>query len=154
MPEKERIPNNKTDVSTEELDVLNVQTGLLMSFKEDEKALKSRSEDMDDDAIKFGIRASKREFRELCRRQDEEMEKVLIDTAKSASLHDHTPMSREECMIEEVKRESLAGPDFFSQEESLIEEAKRESLVSTSSMPKEEHVIEEVKRESLACPLP
>ena len=94
MPEKARIPNNETDVSTKELDLLNVQTGLLMSFKKEEKALKPRSEDMDDEAIKFGIRASKREFRELCRRQDEEegMEKALIDTATSASLHDHAHM--------------------------------------------------------------
>eukprot|EP00579_Thalassiosira_antarctica_P007848 CAMPEP_0201897850 /NCGR_PEP_ID=MMETSP0902-20130614/47413_1 /ASSEMBLY_ACC=CAM_ASM_000551 /TAXON_ID=420261 /ORGANISM="Thalassiosira antarctica, Strain CCMP982" /LENGTH=218 /DNA_ID=CAMNT_0048430829 /DNA_START=18 /DNA_END=674 /DNA_ORIENTATION=- len=107
---------------------------------------------MDDEAIKFGIRASKREFRELCRRQDEEekMEKALIDTAKFASLHDHTPMSREECIIEEVKRESLACPPHMTKEKRLIEEVKRESLAAmqaleeSQSLPGENHDIQEV----------
>jgi len=170
--------DDKTDLSTRETNLINVQIGILMSLKKEEN-LKSRDEDnTDDEALEFGIRASKQDFREHCRTQDQEnedekaliehaksvslhiqdeekeKEKAIIEHAKSVSLQNSTHMSKEECIIERVKQESLACPNFILGEYCIIEEAKRESLVPKSSVIMEEQLVEEAKQKSLACPPP
>lgn len=149
--------DGKTDWSARETDMINVQIGILMSLKKEEN-LKSLSEDnTDDEALEFGIRASKQAFQEYCRIDDQEKknERTLIEHAKSVSLQDSTYiMSKEECIFEKTKQESLACSNFILGEDCLIEQVKRESLVPKSFGSMEELLIEEAKQKSLACPPP
>jgi len=70
--EKVRIPRSKKNTISfaKEMEALNTQAGLCLSFKEEKE--KASIRDIDDEAMKLGMRVSKEEFRQLCRRQDED----------------------------------------------------------------------------------
>merc|ERR1712194_342551 len=163
-PGSTRPPKYDTRVSTGEVavpvEVLDVQTGLFSSFNGKEVP-KCPVDNINEEAIKHGIRVSKQEFRELCCREDQK-EEALIDEAKRASLrhYNHICRKREGWIVNEAKRESLACPNLESQEqieieeanqiieEQIIGEAKLESL-HFPPMTKEERLVEEVKVESI-----
>merc|ERR1712194_597264 len=163
-PGSTRPPKYDTRVSTGEVavpvEVLDVQTGLFSSFNGKEVP-KCPVDNINEEAIKHGMRGSKQEFRELCCREDQK-EEALIDEAKRASLrhYNHICRKREGWIVNEAKRESLACPNLESQEqieieeanqiieEQIIGEAKLESL-HFPPMTKEERLVEEVKVESI-----
>ena len=158
------------------MDMLNTQMGILVSFNDKNEARKKPpSPDLDEEAMQFGMRQSREDWQEYCRKLDQanEMEEALLEIkAKSlkydSSICTNTP--EEEQVLEDVKRESLAltsrddyaleearreslttRHDSISEEESsLIEQAKRVSLDPPSSLRIEESLIEDAKRESLS----
>ena len=160
-----------------EMDMLNTQMGILVSFNDKNEARKKPpSPDLDEEAMQFGMRQSREDWQEYCRKLDQanEMEEALLEEIKAKSLkYDSsicTNTPEEEQVLEDVKRESLAltsrddyaleearreslttRHDSISEEEiSLIEQAKRASLDPPSSLRIEESLLEEAKRESLS----
>ena len=160
-----------------EMDMLNTQMGILVSFNDKNEARKKPpSPDLDEEAMQFGMRQSREEWQEYCRKLDQAnaMEEALLEEIKAKSLQydsnicTNTPeeeqvledvkreslvlKSRDDYELEEARRESLTTRhDSISEEEiSLIEQAKRASLDPPSSLRIEESMIEEAKRESLS----
>mmetsp|Transcript_20931 Transcript_20931/g.45417 ORF Transcript_20931/g.45417 Transcript_20931/m.45417 type:complete len:347 (+) Transcript_20931:203-1243(+) len=69
--DKASIPRSKNTISiAKEMEALKTQAGLWLSFEEEKE--KASIRDIDDEALKIGMRVSKQEFRQLCRRQDED----------------------------------------------------------------------------------
>jgi len=160
-----------------EMDMLNTQMGILVSFNDENEARKKPpSPDLDEEAMHFGMRQSREDWQEYCRKLDQAnaMEEALLEEIKAKSLkYDSSNCANtpeEEQVLEDVKRESLAlttrddyaleearreslttRHDSISEEEtSQIEQAKRASLDPPSSLRIEENLIEEAKRESLS----
>jgi len=69
--EKATIPRSKNTILIgKEMEALHTQAGLWLSFKEEKE--KASTRDIDDEAIKIGMRVSKQEFRQFCRIQVED----------------------------------------------------------------------------------
>ena len=174
---QERASSTIRKMRRREMDMLNTQMGILVSFNDENEARKKPpSPDLDEEAMQFGMRQSREEWQEYCRKLDQAnaMEEALLEEIKAKSLkYDSnicTSTPEEEQVLEDVKRESLAlksrddyeleearreslttRHDSISEEEtSLIEQAKRASLDPPSSLRIEENLIEEAKRESLS----
>ena len=118
------------------VDMLDGQEGIRRSYKEGGGA-RSRREQLDAEALRFGLRASTREFGEVCWRQTQEriMDRRLLEEIQSKSLAAGTGATGalEARLVEEAKRESLrtARASYRStveEEARLLEEVKRESL--------------------------
>lgn len=173
---RKKYKTPKESLSPQEVEMLDVQTGILMSLKEAEKPRPKppSNVNVDDEALEFGRRASRDEFRELCRLEDKrkETEQVLLEKAKLESLDEchatprFMPENDQRLLIDHVKKESLTSSNASQNhvvvamvnkvEDDLLEEAKRTSLTSsaTSMSLEDDRLMEEAKRESLALPPP
>ena len=166
------LDDHDIDMAAKELDMLNTQMGILLSHKAQETRKKSSCEEnVEDEAIEFGIQQSKKDFQDYCRRQDEviKMEKQILDEAREASLHEYNTQEsdnallakEDERVLEEVRRESLATDTqenedhalLAKEEERVLEQVTRESLATAKQHEDEEDsIIERVKLASLTPP--
>lgn len=152
------IPSGKSDLSPQERELLNIQSGIHMSYKEFGHRT---DDDLNDGALKLGIDVSRRDFQEHCHKRELEtkMEKAMLKQAEEESLNSPDYISdRVDIMaIEEVKRSSLTSSisrgsvkKYNDKEELLIEEAKQNSVAYTRPLSQEERLIDRVKMDSLA----
>ena len=118
-------------ITRREMDILNTQSGILVSYKEQlEKTPSPDHFDEDTLALQLGVKQSRDEWQDYQRKlnQASAIEDALLEEIKTKSLkYESNILEDEEQILEEAKKRSLIYCD--SEEEcSLIEEVKRASL--------------------------
>ena len=154
----------KPPKTQEEMNMLNTQTCIEASLKENRKPLVET--DPDDVALSYAVDASKDTFNEDCQRRElwnsietrmvqmmlkeslsdpvNKAEEELVNEAIQRSLSDSVQKSEDE-LINEACANSLKDP-IRKSEEDLVQEAMRNSL---NTMSKDEELVEAVMRQSL-----
>jgi len=140
-----------------EMDMLNTQSGILVSFKEEKTPSvdedKTPSVDEDTLALQLGMKQSIDEWQEYQRKQNQAsaIDDALLEKIKAKSLNYESNIHEdEEQVLEEAKKRSLIYCES-EEESSLIELVKSASLKPPSIEHIEERLIEEAKQASLAC---
>ena len=128
-----------------EIDILNTQSGILVSYKEQLEKIPSPDHfDEDTLALQLGVKQSRDEWQDYQRKlnQASVIEDALLEEIKTKSLkYESNILEDEEQELEEAKKRSLIYCD--SEEEcSLIEQVKRASLKPPSIEHIEERLIE------------
>jgi len=140
-------------ITRREMDILNTQSGILVSYKEQLEKTPSPDHHFDEDtlALQLGMKQSRDEWQDYQRKQNQAsaIDDALLEEIKAKSLkYESNILEDEEQILEEAKKRSLIYCDS-KEESSLIEQVKRASLkppsIDSSSL------IDEAKQASLAC---
>ena len=119
-------------ITMREMNILNTQSGILVSYKEELLKKTPSPDHYDEDtlALQFGMKQSRDEWEECQNKQNQAsaIDDALLEEIKAKSLkYESNILEDEEQKLEEAKKRSLIYCDS-EEESSLIEQVKRASL--------------------------